>query len=89
MENAMEQTMERMELLTRLQQVEHQIAHDTELIARQRKMLVDLGGKGVDNDAIQIMLVGLENVLLVHLQERERLRAEIARQEGKSGIATI
>jgi hypothetical protein len=76
--------MERMELLTRLEQVERQIAQDTELIASQRKVLADLSGKGVDNDAIQIMLVGLENLLVVHLQEREKLRGEIAKLDRSS-----
>jgi uncharacterized protein (UPF0335 family) len=76
--------MERMELLKRLEQVERQIAQDTELIASQRKVLADLSGKGVDNDAIQIMLVGLENLLVVHLQEREKLRGEIAKLDRSS-----
>jgi uncharacterized protein (UPF0335 family) len=76
--------MERMELLQRLEQVERQIAEDTELIARQRKVLADLRGKGVDNGAIQIMLVGLENLLVVHLQEREKLRREIAKLDSST-----
>jgi uncharacterized protein (UPF0335 family) len=76
--------MGRMELLKRLEQVERQIAQDTELIASQRKVLADLSGKGVDNDAIQIMLVGLENLLVVHLQEREKLRGEIAKLDRSS-----
>jgi len=73
-----------MELLERLERVERQIAHDTELIASQRKVLADLSGKGVDNDAIQIMLAGLENLLVVHLQEREKLRAQIAELDSSS-----
>ena len=39
--------MEKMELFERLQQVERQIAHDMELIARQRKTLADLGAQEV------------------------------------------
>ena len=42
-------------------------------------MLAELDAKEVDRDAIQIMLVGLENLLVFHLQEREKLREELAR----------
>ena len=76
--------MERTELLKRLEQLEQQIAHDMELIARQQKLLADLDRKEVDSDVIQIMLVGLENLLAVHLQERERLRADLAKLAGGS-----
>jgi hypothetical protein len=53
-----------------------------ELIAWQRKVLADLDAKEVDNEAIQIMLVGLENLLVVHLQEREKLRTDLANMDG-------
>jgi hypothetical protein len=74
--------MEKVELLKLLEQVEQQIAHDMELIARQRKVLAELDRKEVDNDALQIMLMGLENLLIAHLQEREKLRAMLAKLEG-------
>ena len=73
--------MEKTELLKLLNQAEQQIAQDTELIGRQRKMLADLDGKGVDNGSLQIMLNGLENMLIVHLEQREKLRAELAKLE--------
>jgi hypothetical protein len=73
--------MERTELLNRLAEVEQHISDHMELIARQRRMLAALDGKGVDNDAIQIMLGGLENLLVFHLQEREKLRGELAKLE--------
>jgi len=76
--------MERSELLKRLEQVEQQTREEMEMIARQRKMLAELDAKEVDTDAIQIMLVGLENLLTFHLQEREKLRAELARLDGSS-----
>ena len=76
--------MERTELLKRLKQVEQRVAHDTELIASQRKLLAELDRKEVDNDAIQILLVGLESLLLTHHQEREKLRAELAKIDGSS-----
>jgi len=76
--------MERSELLKRLEQMEQQMREEMEMIARQRKMLAELDAKEVDTDAIQIMLVGLENLLTFHLQEREKLRAELARLDGSS-----
>jgi hypothetical protein len=49
--------MERGELLKRLAQVDQHISNETEMIARQRKMLAELDAKEVDTAAIQIMLV--------------------------------
>jgi len=72
------------ELLKLLEQVEQQIVQDMELITRQRKVLAELDRKEVDNDALQIMLVGLENLLVAHLQEREKLRAMLAKLEGST-----
>jgi len=71
--------MERPELLKRLEQLDLQIVQDLELIARQRKMLATLQAKDVDIDAIQIMLVNLEKLLVFHLQEREKLRTDLAK----------
>ena len=76
--------MERSELLKRLEQMEQQMSEEMEMIARQRKMLAKLDAKEVDTGAIQIMLVGLENLLAFHLQEREKLRAELARLDGSN-----
>ena len=84
METRASAVMERSELLKRLEQMEQQMSEEMEMIARQRKMLAELDAKEVDTDAIQIMLVGLENLLAFHLQEREKLRAELARLDGSS-----
>jgi hypothetical protein len=84
METRASAVMERSELLKRLEQMEQQMSEEMEMIARQRKMLAKLDAKEVDTDAIQIMLVGLENLLTFHLQEREKLRAELARLDGSS-----
>jgi hypothetical protein len=84
METRASAVMERSELLKRLEQMEQQMSEEMEMIARQRKMLAKLDAKEVDTDAIQIMLVGLENLLAFHLQEREKLRAELARLDGSS-----
>ena len=69
--------MERTELLKRLEQVEHQVRQVTELIARQRRILAELNKVLVDTDDPQILLQRYENLLVFHLQERERLRAEL------------
>jgi hypothetical protein len=44
--------MERSELLNRLEQLEQEISSETEMIARQRKMLTEADKKEVDADAI-------------------------------------
>jgi hypothetical protein len=70
--------MERTELLKRLEQLDQQVWHATEQVARQRKVLTDLDKKGVDTNESQLLLSRLENLLIYHLQEREKLRAELA-----------
>jgi hypothetical protein len=70
-------------VLKRLDQIEQQLAHGTEPIARQRKKSRRTDGSGVDTDAMQSMVVGLENQLIFHLHEREKLRAELAKLEGR------
>jgi hypothetical protein len=74
--------LERSKLLEQLAEVEQQVSRDMEIIARQQKILAELDGKGVDTDAIQIMVTGLEDLLIFHLQEREKLRDELARLNG-------
>ena len=76
--------MKRLELLKQLAEVERQVLDDTELIERQRKILDELDGKGVDTDALQVMLTGLEQLLIFHLQQRESLRTELATLEEPS-----
>jgi hypothetical protein len=83
MEMLCECVMERTELLTRLEEVEQQVSRDMELITRQRNILA-MSDKAVDTDAIRIMLVGLENLLIAHLQERAKLQAELAKLAGSS-----
>ena len=67
--------MERSKLLEQLAEVEQQVSRDMELIAHQRKILAELNGGGVDTGAIQIMVTGLEQLLILHLQRREKLLA--------------
>jgi hypothetical protein len=64
------------------------IAGGTELITRQRKLRAALDAKEVDKDAIQILLVGLESLLMLRLQERERLRADLASLDGSTPKTT-
>jgi hypothetical protein len=75
----MEQTMEKTELLRRLEEVEQQLSNETEMITRQRKMLAEIDAREADTDAIKIMLDSLENLLVLHLQQREKLRAELVK----------
>ena len=76
--------MERTELLKRLQEVEQLVSNEMEMIARHRKTLAELDAKEVDTHAIQIMLVGLESLLVSHFEELEKLRRMFAELEGPS-----
>jgi hypothetical protein len=71
--------MDREELSKRLEQLEQQVSQTLKLITRHRDILADFGKKEVDAETIQIMLSQLEIQLVFQLQERERLRAELAR----------
>jgi hypothetical protein len=66
--------MERAELLKRLEEVEQLVSNETEMIVRHRKTLAELDVKEVDTYALQIMLVGLESLLVSHFEELEKLR---------------
>jgi hypothetical protein len=74
--------MERSKLLEQLAEVEQQVSRDMELIAHQRKILAELNGGGVDTGAIQIMVTGLEQLLILHLQRREKLLMALAKLGG-------
>jgi hypothetical protein len=74
--------MERTELSKRLEQVEQEVSQTLELITRHRNILAEVSRKGVDGDTIQIMLSQLENQLILQMQEREKLRAELAGLNG-------
>jgi hypothetical protein len=76
--------MERTELLKRLDEVEQLVSNEMEMIARHRKTLAELDAKEVDTHAIQIMLVGLESLLVSHFEELEKLRRMFAELEGPS-----
>jgi hypothetical protein len=71
--------MERDQLSSRLDQLEQQVSETLELITRHRNILADLDRKEVDAETIQIMVSQLEIQLVFQLQEREKLRAELAR----------
>jgi hypothetical protein len=71
--------MEMTELSKRLEQVEQEVSQTLELITRHRNILADFGRKEVDAETIQIMLAQLEFQMVFQLQEREKLRAELAR----------
>jgi hypothetical protein len=54
------------------------------MIVRHRKTLAELDVKEVDTYALQIMLVGLESLLVSHFEELEKLRRMSAELEGRS-----
>jgi hypothetical protein len=76
--------MERTELLRRLEEVEQLVSNEVEMIARHRKTLAELDAKEVDTHTIQIMLVGLESLLVSHFEELEKLRRMFAELERHS-----
>ena len=76
--------MEKAELLKRLEQLNLQVWDVTEEVARHRKVISKLDAAGMDNSDVQLLLSRLENLLIVYLQERDRLRAELAKLEGGS-----
>jgi hypothetical protein len=71
--------MKRLELLRLLEELERQVSYGMELLARLRKLLARLDPNEVDIDAVKIMLVELENQLDINLQERDKVRVELAR----------
>jgi hypothetical protein len=76
--------MERPELLKRLEQLELQVWHVSEELARNRKIISQLDAAGMDTNDVQLLVSRLENLLIVYLQDREKLRAEVAKLEGGS-----
>jgi hypothetical protein len=71
--------MERTELLKRLEQLELQVWDVTEEVARHQKVITQLDAAGMDTSEAQLLLSRLENLLIIYLQEREKMRAEIAK----------
>jgi hypothetical protein len=76
--------MEREELSKRLKQLDLQVWDVTEQVARQRKVITQLNEVGMDTNDAQLLVSRLENLLILYLQDRERLRAEVAKLEGGS-----
>jgi hypothetical protein len=76
--------MERAELLKRLEQLNLQVWHVTEELDRNRKAISQLDAAGMDTNDAQLLVSRLENLLIVYLQDRERLRAEAAKLDGGS-----
>jgi hypothetical protein len=74
--------MEREELLKRLERLELQVRDVTQEVSRQRSAQLD--AVGMDTNEPQLLVSRLENLLIIYLQEREKLRAEIAKLEGSS-----
>lgn len=73
--------MKREELLKRLEEIEQQLWKEMELVTRQREMLTNLAAKGIEIEPAKMLLGRLEHSLLFSLQEREKLRAQLAKPE--------
>jgi hypothetical protein len=76
--------MERTELLKRLEQLELQVWDVTEEVARHQKVITQLDAAGMDTSETQLLLSRLENLLIIYLQEREKMRIEAAKLDGSS-----
>jgi hypothetical protein len=76
--------MERTELLKRLERLELQVWDVTEEVARHQKVITQLDAAGMDTSETQLLLSRLENLLIIYLQEREKMRAEAAKLDGSS-----
>jgi hypothetical protein len=76
--------MERTELLKRLEQLELQVWDVTEEVARQQKVITQLNAVDMDTNDAQLLLSRLENLLIVYLQEREKLREKLAKPENST-----
>ena len=76
--------MEREKLLKKLKQLDLQVWDITEQVGRQRKVIAQLDAAGMDTNDAQLWVSRLENLLIIYLQEREKLRAELAKIDGSS-----
>jgi hypothetical protein len=74
--------MEKTELRKRLEQLDLQVWDITEEVERHRKIITRLDAVGMDNSDAQLLLSRLKNALVVYLNEREKLRADIEKLEG-------
>jgi hypothetical protein len=69
--------MERTELQKRLEQLDLQVWDVTQEVARNQKVITQLDAVGMDTNDAQLLPSRLENLLIVLLQEREKLRAKL------------
>jgi hypothetical protein len=76
--------MERTELIKRLEQLDLQVWDLSEQLARQRKVIGQLDEAGMDTNEAQLLVSRLENMLIRYLQEREKMRAEVAKLDKSS-----
>jgi hypothetical protein len=80
--------MERAELVRRLAQLDLQVWDVSQQVANQRNVVAQLNAAGMDTNEPQLLISRLENLLLRYLQEREKLRASLAKLDGSSGAET-
>jgi hypothetical protein len=73
--------MEKTELLKQLEQLDLQVWDLTQEVDRHRQTIIQIDAAGMDNSDVQLTLSRLENLLIIYLQERAKLHAEIAKLE--------
>jgi hypothetical protein len=76
--------MENPELLKQLEQLDLQIWDITQEVDRLRAIINQLNEAEMDNSNAQLTLSRLEDLLMIYVQEREKLHAEVAKLAGGS-----
>jgi hypothetical protein len=76
--------MEKTELLKELEQLDLQIWDITQEVDRHRAIINQLNEAEMDNSNAQLTLSRLEDLLIIYLQEREKLHVEVAKLVGGS-----
>jgi hypothetical protein len=76
--------MERTQLVKRLEQPDLQVWDVTQQVNNQRNVVAKLRAVEMDTNEPQLLISRLENLLIHYLQEREKLRNDIAKLDGGS-----
>ena len=76
--------MEKSELLKQFEQLELQVWNLTQEVTRQRNVIIQLEAASMDTNEPQLLLSRLENLLIIYLQDREKLREKIAQLDGST-----
>jgi hypothetical protein len=64
-------------VLDHLQQAERHVAEGERHLARQKEIVAELPGDGHDARAARALLAQFEDLLALHIADRDRIRAEL------------